>query len=148
MSLFFYLHRKIAFEITLRILNESDNPIPLRDFFDLIEQEGSSVRNFRRIRDDLTGFNLIEIGKIEGNGKWISLTDLGKEAVREIIRAARAVNKPMGTSIYGGDIYATDTYKSFYDQGFTLFLVGGDEWMLQGCCQKLMDCVAEFRFGE
>ena len=65
-----------------------------------------------------------------------------KAAVQEIIRAGQAAGKPLGTSIYGGDMYNPDTYKRFLDQGFTLLLVGGDEWMLKDSCGRLVDCVA------
>jgi 2-keto-3-deoxy-L-rhamnonate aldolase RhmA len=65
-----------------------------------------------------------------------------KEAIREIIHAGQAARKPMGTAIYGGDIYNPDIYKSFVDQGFTLLLSGGDEWMLSMCCRKVVECVA------
>jgi len=64
-----------------------------------------------------------------------------KEAIREVVRAARAAGKPMGTAIYGGDMFNPDTYRSFLDQGFTLLLVGGDEWMLNDCCRRLVGCV-------
>jgi len=68
-----------------------------------------------------------------------------KEAVREVIRAARAAEKPLGTAVYGGDMFSPDTYKCFLDQGFTLLLVGGDEWMLNATCRKLLECVATAR---
>ncbi len=64
-----------------------------------------------------------------------------KTAVQEIVRAAHAARKPLGTSIYGGDMYNPDTYRRFLDQGFTLLLVGGDEWMLHDSCRRLVDCV-------
>ena len=66
-----------------------------------------------------------------------------KEAEREVVRAARAAKKPLGTCIYGGDMYNPDTYKRFLDEGFRLLLVGGDEWMLSAACRKLVGCVAK-----
>ncbi|MBI4025024.1 MAG: hypothetical protein HY360_08590 [Verrucomicrobia bacterium] len=32
-------------------------------------------------------------------------------------------------------------YQRFIDQGFSLLLVGGDEWMLNGSCRKLLAAV-------
>jgi 2-keto-3-deoxy-L-rhamnonate aldolase RhmA len=68
-----------------------------------------------------------------------------KDAVRTIIRAGQAAKKPLGTAVYGGDMFEPDTYKRFIDQGFTLLLVGGDEWMLQAGCRKLLESVAAVR---
>jgi len=68
-----------------------------------------------------------------------------KDAEREVVRAARAAQKPLGTCIYGGDMYNPDTYKRFLDEGFKLLLVGGDEWMLSSACRKLVDCVGSVR---
>ena len=64
-----------------------------------------------------------------------------KEAIQEIMRAAQAAKKPLGTGVYGGDMFAPDTYKRFVDQGFTLLLSGGDEWILQQGCRRLVECV-------
>lgn len=64
-----------------------------------------------------------------------------KEFVQMVINAGQASGKPLGTAIYGGDMFSPDTYKRFLDQGFTLFLVGGDEWMLQASCQKLLETI-------
>lgn len=68
-----------------------------------------------------------------------------KEAIRTIIQAAQGARKPLGTAIYGGDMFNPDTYKRFVDQGFTLLLIGGDEWMLNTSCRKLVECVAAVR---
>ena len=68
-----------------------------------------------------------------------------KDAFRTIIKAGQAARKPLGTAIYGGDMFEADTYKSFTDQGFTLLLVGGDEWMLQASCRRLLDAAAAVR---
>ncbi|NQU11516.1 hypothetical protein HQ590_12040 [bacterium] len=68
-----------------------------------------------------------------------------QEAIRTIIKAGQASRKPLGTAIYGGDMFNPDTYKRFVDQGFTLLLIGGDEWMLQASCRKLIECVAAVR---
>ena len=68
-----------------------------------------------------------------------------QEAVRTVIKAAQASGTPMGTAIYGGDMFNPDTYKQFVDQGFTLLLIGGDEWMLNYGCKKLIECVATVR---
>ncbi len=64
-----------------------------------------------------------------------------KEAERKVVMAARAAKKPLGTGIYGGDIYDPDTYKRFLDEGFRFLLVGGDEWILSAACRKLVECV-------
>lgn len=68
-----------------------------------------------------------------------------KEAIKAVEKAARAAKKPLGTAIYGGDMYNTDTYKKFIDLGYALLLIGGDEWMLNADCRKVMDCVAPVR---
>lgn len=68
-----------------------------------------------------------------------------RDAIQTVVRAGLAVGKPLGTGIYGGDMFSPDTYKSFVDQGFTLLLVGGDEWMLNLCCRRLIACVDELR---
>ena len=68
-----------------------------------------------------------------------------KAAEREVVRAARAANKPLGTSIYSGDLYNPDTYKRFVDEGFRLLLIGGDEWMLSAACEKMVECVAKVK---
>jgi 2-keto-3-deoxy-L-rhamnonate aldolase RhmA len=63
------------------------------------------------------------------------------DAIQTVIRAGQASGKPLGTAIYGGDMFNPDTYKAFVDQGFTLLMVGGDEWMLNAACRKLIECV-------
>ncbi len=68
-----------------------------------------------------------------------------QDAVRTIIRAGQAARKPMGTAVYGGDMFEPDTYKALTDQGFTLLLVGGDEWMLQAGCRRLLEAAAGAR---
>lgn len=68
-----------------------------------------------------------------------------KEAIQAIVKAGLASKKPMGTGIYGADMFKPDTYKKFVDQGFTFLMVGGDEWMLHAGCQRLLDCVSAVR---
>ena len=68
-----------------------------------------------------------------------------KEAERRVVRAARAAKKPLGTCIYGGDVYNPDAYKRFLDEGFRLLLVGGDEWMLSAACRRLVECVGKVK---
>jgi 2-keto-3-deoxy-L-rhamnonate aldolase RhmA len=68
-----------------------------------------------------------------------------REAEREIVRTGRASGKPMGTAIYGGDLSRPDTFQRFVDLGFTLLLVGGDEWMLQSSCKALIECASAVR---
>ncbi len=67
------------------------------------------------------------------------------DAVQTVIKAGLASGKPLGTSIYGGDMFNPDTYKRFVDQGFTLLLVGGDEWMLNDACRRMLGAVAPLR---
>jgi len=67
------------------------------------------------------------------------------DAIRAITKAGLASGKPLGTSIYGGDMYNPDTYKRFIDQGYTLLLVGGDEWMLNDACRRMGDCIGTLR---
>lgn len=68
-----------------------------------------------------------------------------KDAINTITKAGLKSGKPMGTAIYGGDMFNTDTYKKFTDQGYKLLLIGGDEWMLNMCCKKLIDTVSNLR---
>lgn len=68
-----------------------------------------------------------------------------KEAIQAVIKAGLASGKPMGTSIYGGDMFDPLTYQKFVDQGFTLLLVGGDEWMLTDACRRMGDCIGGLR---
>ena len=63
------------------------------------------------------------------------------DAIRAITKAGLASGKPLGTSIYGGDMYNPQTYRKFIDQGYTLLLIGGDEWMLADALRKMRDCV-------
>lgn len=65
-----------------------------------------------------------------------------KDAIKTVEKAAQAAKKPMGTAIYGGDMFEADTYRRFIDRGYHLLLVGGDEWMLNTACKKLVNCVA------
>jgi 4-hydroxy-2-oxoheptanedioate aldolase len=65
-----------------------------------------------------------------------------KDAIQTVIRAAQKAGKPMGTAVYGGDMFHPDTYKRFVDQGFNLLLVGGDEWMMNYSCSRLLDAVS------
>ncbi len=65
-----------------------------------------------------------------------------RDAVRTIARAAAAAGKPMGTGVYGGDMFEPDTYRSLIGQGFKLLLVGGDEWILHAGCRKLLAAAA------
>jgi 2-keto-3-deoxy-L-rhamnonate aldolase RhmA len=67
------------------------------------------------------------------------------QAVGEVVRAGQAAGKPLGTAIYGGDMYNPDTYKRFIDQGFQLLLVGGDEWMLKDGCSRLIECTRKVK---
>jgi 4-hydroxy-2-oxoheptanedioate aldolase len=67
------------------------------------------------------------------------------DAIHTIIKAGLASGKPLGTAIYGGDMYNSDTYQKFVDMGFTLLLVGGDEWMLSAGCKKMIECVDPLR---
>jgi len=68
-----------------------------------------------------------------------------KDTIKVVIKAAQSLKKPMGTAIYGGDMFNTDTYKRFVDEGFTLLLIGGDEWMLNSSCLKVIDCISSVR---
>jgi 2-keto-3-deoxy-L-rhamnonate aldolase RhmA len=70
-----------------------------------------------------------------------------KDAVRTIVKAGQAARKPLGTALYGGDMFEPDTWRSFTDQGFTLLLAGGDEWMLQATCRRLLDAAHAARKG-
>jgi 2-keto-3-deoxy-L-rhamnonate aldolase RhmA len=68
-----------------------------------------------------------------------------KQAIETVIRVGLASGKPLGTAIYGGDLFSPDTFKRFVDQGFTLLLAGGDEWILQAGCKRLLEGVAALR---
>jgi len=70
-----------------------------------------------------------------------------REAVRRMARAARDAGKPAGMSVYG-DAFHPDTLRSFMDQGFPLLLIGGDQWLLQGVCRRVLDVYAQARTGK
>jgi 4-hydroxy-2-oxoheptanedioate aldolase len=112
------------------------------------------------IEDALAIRNIEEILSVEGVDSFIigpmdlsiSLgvpTDLQhprfKEAINVIVKTAQKIGKPLGTAIFGGDMFDPATYQRFIDMGFTLLLVGGDEWMLNYSCRKLVDVVAKIR---
>lgn len=59
------------------------------------------------------------------------------DAIRTITRAGLRSGKPLGTSVYGGDIYDVQTCQRLIDQGYTVLLVGGDEWMLADALRKV-----------
>jgi len=58
---------------------------------------------------------------------------------------ARAAKRRPGTFIYAGDMYNPNAHKRPLDQGFTLLLVGGDEWALGAAWRQLVACVAPLR---
>ena len=68
-----------------------------------------------------------------------------KDAINTITKAGQACGKPLGTAVYGGDEFKQDTYQKFIDEGYTLLLIGGDEWMLSDSCKKVIDCFSKFR---
>ena len=68
-----------------------------------------------------------------------------KDAIKTVIRAAQKAGKPVGSAVYGGDMFEPDTYQRFVDQGFNLLLVGGDEWMLNYGCRKLLAAVSSIK---
>ena len=68
-----------------------------------------------------------------------------KDAHKTIINAVQKSGTPMGTAIYGGDMFNPDTYKRLLDEGFKLLLVGGDEWMLNHGCTRLVETVDSLR---
>ena len=68
-----------------------------------------------------------------------------QEAIQTVTKAGLASGKPMGTSIYGGDMYNPQTYRKFIDQGYTLLLIGGDEWMLSDALRRMGDCIGSFK---
>ncbi len=70
-----------------------------------------------------------------------------RDAVRAIEKAGRAARKPLGTAVYGGDMFHPDTYRRLVDQGYSLLLVGGDEWMLSASCRRLLKSAAAARKG-
>lgn len=67
------------------------------------------------------------------------------DAVRAIVAAGQAAGKPLGTAVYGGEVSDPDTWRRFLDQGFTLLLAGGDEWLLADGCRRLLAGVAAAR---
>jgi 2-dehydro-3-deoxyglucarate aldolase len=68
-----------------------------------------------------------------------------REAAEQIARIGRASGKPMGTAVYGGDLNDRHTFQRFVDEGYSLLLVGGDEWMLQASCRAMIECVSGLR---
>lgn len=67
-----------------------------------------------------------------------------KDAMQKVLQAAQQAGKPAGTAVYE-DPMAPDTYHRLVDEGFTLLLIGGDEWMLTMCCKKVMNCFEEIK---
>jgi 4-hydroxy-2-oxoheptanedioate aldolase len=66
-------------------------------------------------------------------------------AVHSIIKAGLASKKPVGTGIYGADMFDPNTYKHFADKGLTILLTAGDEWVLQTGAKRLAECSAAVR---
>lgn len=62
------------------------------------------------------------------------------DAIRTITQAGLRSGKPMGTSVYGGDIYDAQAYQRFVDAGYTMLLIGGDEWMFADALRRLQPC--------
>ncbi|MCX6018405.1 MAG: aldolase/citrate lyase family protein [Chloroflexi bacterium] len=67
------------------------------------------------------------------------------DAIGVITRAGLHAGKPMGTSVYGGNIFDVQTYRRFVDQGYTVLLIGGDEWMLADALRRLEPCVRSWQ---
>jgi 2-keto-3-deoxy-L-rhamnonate aldolase RhmA len=67
-----------------------------------------------------------------------------RDAIRTVIKAGQVSGKPLGTAVYP-DMFNADTYRQFVDQGFTLLMVGGDEWMLTYACRKVMEFAAAIK---
>ena len=115
------------------------------------------------IEDAAAVRNIDEILSVEGvdipvMGPWDLSISLGvpmelnhpkiKDAMGTVVKAAQRTGKPMGTHVCGGDMFDPDTYKRFVDEGFTLLLVGGDEWMLNHSCTQLLETVGSVRGKE
>ena len=58
-----------------------------------------------------------------------------KEAMQRTLTAASKAGKSAGIGVYG-DASDPAVLKSFIDQGFTVFLAGGDQWMLSAGCKR------------
>lgn len=58
-----------------------------------------------------------------------------KEAIQRTLTAASKAGKPAGMGVYG-DFADSAVLKSFIDQGFTIFLAGGDQWILNAGCKR------------
>ena len=66
------------------------------------------------------------------------------DAVREIAGAATRAGKPAGMGV-PGDPSDPRTYQPYIDMGYTLFLAGGDEWMLKAACEAGINAFAKVR---
>lgn len=67
------------------------------------------------------------------------------DAIDTITRAGLRSGKPMGTSVYGGDVFDAHTFRKFVDQGYTVLLIGGDEWLLADALRRLEPCVRRWQ---
>ena len=127
---------------------------------DYLKHADESMIYMPIIEDAVAVRNIDEILAVEGVdsfviGVWDLSISLGvpmelnhpkvKDAIGTVIKAAQRAGKPMGTGIYGGDMFNPDTYRRFVDEGFALLLVGGDEWMLSHSCTRLLETVETVR---
>lgn len=64
------------------------------------------------------------------------------DAIRTITAAGLSSGKPLGTAVYGCDMYDAQSYQRFIDQGYTVLLIGGDEWMLADALRRLAPCIS------
>lgn len=65
-------------------------------------------------------------------------------AIRRVSQAAARAGKAAGIGVYG-DVFDAGSFERQVEAGFKLLLVGGDEWMLSACCQRVLGNVAGLR---
>jgi len=65
-------------------------------------------------------------------------------AIRRVSQAAARAGKPAGIGVYG-DVFDVGSFERQVEAGFKLLLIGGDEWMLSACCQRVVGSVAALR---
>lgn len=63
-------------------------------------------------------------------------------AVERVLAAAQKAGKPSGVSFYPSDL---PFMRQRIEQGARVLLAGGDEWMLQETCQKMIESAAALR---
>ena len=65
-----------------------------------------------------------------------------KDALKRVREAERRTGTP---ATAGVDTADPDTLRRLFDEGYRLFLVDGDEWMLHAACKQVVDAFTRAR---